>query len=92
MRKVRSFGMELAKITSKGQITIPRDIRDKMNLKAGDKIIFFEENGKIFLQNSNSIVLADFQIAMKGAAKEAGFNSPEDVEIYIKNLRKIEYQ
>jgi AbrB family looped-hinge helix DNA binding protein len=80
--------MELAKVTSKGQITIPRDIRDKMKLKTGDKILFFEENGKYFFQNSNSFALTEFQKAMKGVAKEAGFNSPEDVVKYIKQLRK----
>ena len=84
--------MELAKVTSKGQITIPRDVREKMKLKTGDKILFFEENGKYFLQNSNSIVLADFQKAMEGAAKEAGFNSPEDVTKYVKKLRKSDQQ
>ena len=81
--------MELAKITSKGQITIHRDVREKMNLKTGDKILFFEENGKFFLQNSNSVVLADFQKAMKGAADEAGFKDPDDVANYIKQLRKL---
>ena len=80
--------MELAKITSKGQITIPRDIREKMNLKTGDKVLFFEENERFFLQNSNSFALLDFQKAMKGAAKEAGFNNPDDVMNYIKQLRK----
>jgi len=80
--------MELAKITSKGQITIPRDIRVKMNLKTGDKILFFEENDKFFLQNSNAVVLSDFQKAMEGAAQEAGFNDPDDVVNYIKQLRK----
>ena len=34
--------MEIAKVTSKGQITIPRDIRAKMDLKKGDKILIFE--------------------------------------------------
>jgi len=29
--------MELARISSKGQITIPVDIRKKLNLKEGDK-------------------------------------------------------
>ena len=79
--------MELAKVTSKGQITIPRDVRVKMNLKTGDKLLFFEENGKFFLQNSNSIVLADFQKAMKGAGEQAGFNDPDDVVNYVKKLR-----
>ena len=80
--------MELAKITSKGQITIPKDIREKMNLKTGDKILFFEENDKFFLQNSNTFALTEFQKAMEGAAKEAGFKDPDDVMNYIKELRK----
>ena len=80
--------MELAKVTSKGQITIPRDIRKKMNLQTGDKIIFFEENNRFFLQNTNSLVLSDFQKAMEGAAEEAGFKDHGDVVNYIKQLRK----
>ncbi|NCC62263.1 MAG: AbrB/MazE/SpoVT family DNA-binding domain-containing protein, partial [Verrucomicrobiae bacterium] len=32
--------MELAKITSKGQITIPVDIRRKLGVKEGDKVLF----------------------------------------------------
>jgi len=91
VRKVRRKFMEVAKVTSKGQITIPRDIRDKMKIKRGDKIVFFEDNGKCFFQNSASIAikaLEDFQKMMKGEAEKAGFNDPEDVEKYIKSLRK----
>jgi AbrB family looped-hinge helix DNA binding protein len=80
--------MELAKIQPNGQIIIPKDVRKKMNLKTGDNILFFEENGKFFLQNSNSVVLADFQKAMDGAAEEAGFKNPDDVTEYIKQLRR----
>ena len=80
--------MELAKITSKGQITIPKDIREKMNLRTGDRILFFEKDDKFFLQNSNSVALADFQQKMEGAAEEAGFKNPDDVVKYIKKLRK----
>ena len=80
--------MELAKITSKGQITIPRDVREKLKLKTGDKVLFFEENNRYFLQNSNAIVLSEFQKSMEGAAKEAGLKNPDEVTKYIKNLRK----
>jgi|TergutMp193P3_1026864.scaffolds.fasta_scaffold21334_5 AbrB family looped-hinge helix DNA binding protein len=81
--------MEIAKVTSKGQVTIPRDIRVKMDLKKGDKILFFEENGKYFLQNSASIALKNFQNIMRGEAERAGFNEPDDVVRYIKSRRKI---
>lgn len=40
--------MPKAKVTSKGQVTIPKEIREKMNLNPGDKV-FFEEtaDGKV---------------------------------------------
>jgi AbrB family looped-hinge helix DNA binding protein len=84
--------MEIARVTSKGQITIPRDIRVKMNIKRGDKIVFFEDNGNYFIQNSASIALKaleDFQNSMEGEAEKAGFNDPDDVVKYIKSLRKV---
>ena len=34
-----------AKITSKGQITVPREVRHALGVKPGDKIVF-EQNGK----------------------------------------------
>ena len=37
--------VEESKVTKKGQITIPKDIREKLGLKVGDKIIF-ESNDK----------------------------------------------
>ena len=45
--------MELAKVTSKGQITIPVDIRRKLGVKEGDKILFVEEQGRIIMMNSS---------------------------------------
>ena len=39
--------MELAKVTSKGQITIPIEIRKKLGIKNGDKILFVEESGRV---------------------------------------------
>ena len=49
--------MELARITSKGQITIPIGIRKRLNLKEGDKVIFIEEGDKIVLANSSMVAL-----------------------------------
>ena len=37
--------MELAKVTSKGQVTIPIEIRKKLGIKNGDKELFIEESG-----------------------------------------------
>lgn len=82
--------MELAKVTSKGQITIPVQIRNKLKLKEGDKVFFFEEKGKVVFQNASQVSLETFQKEMRGEAKKGGFESEEDVVNYIKKLREEE--
>ena len=47
--------MELAKLTTKGQITIPAEIRKRLNVQAGDKVVFLEENGRIFIENAEKL-------------------------------------
>lgn len=47
---------EVAKLTSKGQITIPKDIRRKLGVKTGDKIVFIEEEGRIFIMNASEVL------------------------------------
>jgi AbrB family looped-hinge helix DNA binding protein len=36
-----------ARITSKGQITIPRDIRRVLGVRSGDRLLFEEEGGAV---------------------------------------------
>ena len=39
-----------ATLTSKGQLTLPKGLRDAMHLKSGDKIVFEEMNGAYILR------------------------------------------
>ena len=80
--------MELAKVTSKGQIPIPLMIRNLLQLKTGDKVYFEEKKGKVYIANASQIALANVQNQMQGEAEKAGFQTEEDVVAYIKELRK----
>ena len=80
--------MELAKVTSKGQITIPLVIRDMLGLKSGDKVFFEEIKGKVYIANASQITLSNIQTQMRGEAGKAGFQTEDDVVAYIKELRK----
>ena len=50
--------MELAKVTSRGQITLPLAIRSKLDVKEGDKVVFYEENGRIVVENAAKLTIA----------------------------------
>lgn len=80
--------MELARVSSKGQITIPIGIRKKLKLKEGDKVLFAEENGNIFLLNASLVALKEIQGNMKDEAEKQYLNSEEDVNRYVKKIRE----
>ena len=50
--------MELAKVTSRGQITLPLAIHRKLDVKEGDKVVFYEENGRIVVENAAKLTIA----------------------------------
>lgn len=50
--------MELAKLTSRCQLTLPREIRQKLGVKEGDKVVFIEENGRIFIESAEKLRFA----------------------------------
>ena len=41
--------MKSAKITAKGQITIPNDVRRALGVRAGDRLAFEERNGEMHI-------------------------------------------
>lgn len=80
--------MELAKVTSKGQITIPVDIRRKLGVKEGDKVLFVEDRGRIYVMNSSMEALRKAQAAFAGEADRLGLQNEQDVADMISELRR----
>lgn len=79
--------MELAKITSKGQITIPISIRRALKLKDGDKVAFIEQNGQYVLTNPTMLAIQQLRDAFDGFAEENGLETEEDVVAMVKEMR-----
>ena len=46
----------LATITSKGQVTLPAEVRKILGLKSGDKIAFTVEDNEVRLRRTGSVV------------------------------------
>jgi AbrB family looped-hinge helix DNA binding protein len=50
--------MATAAVTSKGQITIPAEVRKKLGLKAGDRVRFIEgENGEFIMKPKTGSIM-----------------------------------
>ena len=80
--------MEIAKITSRGQITIPVDIRKKLGLKEGDKVIFVEDGDKIVFANATKIAFENIRKAFAGEAERLGIKDEQDVVGLVDEVRK----
>jgi len=51
--------MNLAKVSTNGQITIPMEVRRELKLEAGDKLVFVRKNdGEMTVHNLNIATLS----------------------------------
>ena len=76
-----------AKVLPKGQITIPKDIREHLKINVGDRLTLVCENDRLVLMNSAMFAVKEFQNAMKGEAEKAGLTSDDDVVDLIMQMR-----
>jgi len=79
-----------AKVLPKGQITIPKDIREHLKINVGDRLTLVCENDRLVLMSSAIFALKEFQKAMKGQAEKAGLTSDEDVVELLMQMRREE--
>lgn len=79
--------MELAKVTSKGQITIPVTIRKLLGVKDGDKVLFVQEGSKVVMMNASVDALMEAQKAFQGVAEELGIDDEQDIVDMVKEIR-----
>jgi AbrB family looped-hinge helix DNA binding protein len=79
--------MEVAKITTKGQITIPVAIRNSMKLKDGSKVLFIKEGDRYYVENAAMVAIDRMQEVFAGEAERLGLQNEDDVAAMIKNVR-----
>ncbi len=81
--------MEIATVSSKGQITLPKKVREALGVQYGDKIVIQQEaDGRFYFDNAALVVFSRVADDFKGAAEEAGFEDEEALQDYMKDVRK----
>ncbi len=82
--------MPTATLTSKGQVTIPKKIRDKLNLKPGDKINFDIETGGEVKLSTSGRSLSERAGALKNPKIKPA--STEDMEKSVRKSIRERYE
>ena len=66
-----------AKVTSKGQITIPKDVRELLGIQTGSVILFEQEEERGVIYPTKTI--RDYRGYLKGRAKGGDFDKVRSV-------------
>jgi AbrB family looped-hinge helix DNA binding protein len=70
-------------ISSKGQVTVPIEVRHRLGLKAGDRVVFALEDGRIVLRPARA-AKNPFE-AYAGALP--AFSTREEIDAWVSDLR-----
>jgi AbrB family looped-hinge helix DNA binding protein len=82
--------LSTTRMSSKGQVVIPEDIRNRLKLKTGSRFVVVGKNDVIILKTIASPTMADFDDLVTEARKQAqkaGLR-PGDISDAIKRVRR----
>ena len=85
-----SMRAEITSVSSKGQVVLPKAIRDEMNLDTGSKLVIFTDGKNILLKPITMPDLSEFESLMKESkkwAEKVGMKQ-SDIDDAIKTVRK----
>ena len=71
--------VEVSRISSKGQVTVPKTIRQKLKLEEGDRVAFIEDNGRIMITKASILALRELQKEISQEAENQGITE-EDLQ------------
>ena len=82
--------LEITSLFTRGQVVIPNDIREKMNLEPGTKMINIQEGDNILLKPIKVPKMSQFDkiIAIGDKARKELNLKESDIDKAIKNIRK----
>lgn len=78
-----------AKVMAKGQVTIPKDIRNVLGISSGSRVTFVVENGNVRLVNSAVYAMQMMQREMKDVREVEGMETEEAVMQAVKAVRSL---
>ena len=76
-----------AKVMSKGQITLPKEIRSKLGLSTGDRFSLICVGDKVIMMYAAVYAMKMLQKGMEGQAESSGLNNEEAIGALVAEVR-----
>lgn len=80
--------VDSAKVMSKGQITLPKEIREKLGIGAGDRVTLICEGDQVVVMNAAVYAMKMLQRGMQGEAEQADLTTEEDINALVSEVRE----
>jgi AbrB family looped-hinge helix DNA binding protein len=71
--------MYRSKIGIKGQIVIPKALRDQLDWREGDDVVFYQDNGRLTIQALPKRSLSEALARLPGLEAKVPYNSFEEL-------------
>lgn len=79
--------IDIGTISARGQIAIPIEIREKMQLEEGEKVLFVLEGDSLVMKRVESLSWDQITRPLREAAKKAGLKE-SDVPNIVHKIRR----
>ncbi|MCL1799889.1 MAG: AbrB/MazE/SpoVT family DNA-binding domain-containing protein [Promicromonosporaceae bacterium] len=74
-----SLIVESAKVLPKGQVTLPKDIRRKLGVENGDRVVMVWDSDRVVMMNAAVYGMRILQREFEGVADRLGLETEDDV-------------
>ena len=79
---------DIIKVSSKGQIVIPREVRKKLGVKSGEKLLVLTRDGDILLRKTHEISMEDLAKKIGKTVREESIDVDKLVAEAVEWARK----
>jgi len=79
---------DIVKISSKGQIIIPKCVREKLGLQTGEKLLVVSRDGEILLRKTKKLSIADLAEKLEAQALKQNIDVDKIIDEAVEWARR----
>ena len=79
--------VDSAKVMDKGQITLPKDIREALGVGTGDRVTLIWRDDQVIMMNAAVYAMKMLREGMAGEFEKASIHNDEDVLAAVRAVR-----